>query len=148
MIAWQARVCTPACGTGTSANAAASSPPGQGIPGHLERSQGAIDLPVVVPQAGQVHQGRPDIGLVGPRSRQVRLRDSDLATVGTRRAGSLVRLVAVQAQVLDARTHVSDVVGVDLGGIVAVIPGVFGRESPGTRTSPLQEPVSGAACRR
>src|ERR1035441_5809386 len=84
--------------------------------------------------------------LSGPA--EVPVPDGDLATVGTRRAGSLVRLVAVQAQVLDARTHVSDVVGVDLGGIVAVIPGVFGRESPGTRTSPLQEPVSGAACRR
>ena len=81
---------------------------------------------VVVPEPGQVHDRRPDVGLVGPGALRVLVRHGDLAAVRAGRARAVGRRRAVQAEMPDARPGERRVVGVDLGGIVAVIPGESG----------------------
>src|ERR1022692_3713783 len=78
---------------------------------------------VVVPQPGQVHHSRPDVGLIGPRPAQMRLGDRDLAAVRAGRARARASRGTIQAELTDTWPDESDVVGVDLGGVITVIPG-------------------------
>src|SRR5215469_18082051 len=108
------------------------------------RDDSAVGL-VVVPQPGEVHDGRPDIGLIHPRAWQVLVGHLDVAAVWARR-GDGVGSRPVQPQVLDPRPNEADVVGVDLGGVVAVIPGESGalRDArPAARLPEVLEEVVG-----
>src|SRR5271165_6185 len=80
---------------------------------------------VVVPEAGQVHQRGPDVGLVGPRAGGAAVRDHFLAAVRPGGIRALVRRQALEPELPDAWPDEADVVRVDLGGVVAVVPRVL-----------------------
>src|SRR5215472_18975647 len=95
----------------------------------------ADDTPValvVILQPGEVQDGRPDVGLVRPRAGEVVVSHDRLTTVGARGRRAFSRARAVHAELLHARPDEPYVVGVDLGGVVTVIPG-----KPGRRTDEL-----------
>src|SRR5215469_4846743 len=83
---------------------------------------------VVVGQAGQVQGGGPDVRGVRPRAGVAGLGadDRELAAVGARRRRAVGGTAAVDAERLDAGAGKAREVGVDLVGVVTVVPGEAG----------------------
>src|SRR5262245_56852301 len=78
---------------------------------------------VVVLQPGQVQQGGTDVGLVGPGAGGAAAGHGDLPAVRPGGARPVGGGRAVQAEMGDAGPGDAEPVGVDLGGVVTVVPG-------------------------
>src|SRR5581483_2653119 len=104
--------------------------PERGHPGSAQRpvrvAENLGDHPavvlVVVPQPGQVQDGRPDVGLIHPWTGEVVLDHLDLAAVRPGRGRALARRRPVEAQAAYAGTGEPHIVGIDLRGVITVIP--------------------------